>query len=68
MNSHLIHDTGNNAIGERRVFSINVAVLIGYIKNTHTHTHTHIYMYLFLYHYSKINSRWIANLNVKIQQ
>mgnify|MGYP006996587361 CR=1 FL=1 len=41
MNSHLIHDKGNNVMGERRVFSINVAGLTGYVKNTNTHTHTH---------------------------
>ena len=45
MNGHLIHDKGNNAMGERTVFSINDSGLIGYVKNT--------YIHLFLYHYSK---------------
>jgi len=46
MNSHLIHDKGNNVMGERRVFSINVAGLTGYVKNTNTHTHTHTHIYI----------------------
>ena len=47
MNGHLIHDKGNNTMGERTVFSINDSGLIGYVKNTY------IYIHLVVYHYSK---------------
>ena len=45
MDDHLIHDKGNNANGERIVFSANVAGLDGCVKNTYIY----IYMHSFLY-------------------